>query len=128
MKSVDSVTSHLKELSLKQSLVGSASFVSSTPTHPVDVHYVQSSTNLNGNQQLGGNKKKGRSNNREGGKNKNKSKDDTNNDRSNNNVSEGKKEKWKMKFPCKFVKMITLPTYAPKSRKPQGSYHIYLLC
>jgi hypothetical protein len=71
VKSADSVTSHLKELSLNQFVGGMASYVSSTPTQSEDVHSVQSSTNPNGNQQLGGNKKKGRSNNHYGGKNNN---------------------------------------------------------
>jgi hypothetical protein len=68
--------------------------MSSTPTQSTDVHYVQSSTNLNGNQQPGGNKKKGWGNNRKGGKNNNnKPKDNGNNEKSNNNVGEGKKER-----------------------------------
>jgi hypothetical protein len=78
------------------------------------VHSVQSSTNPNGNQQLGGNRKKGRGNNRKGGRNNNKAKDNTNNDRSNNNVGEGKKEKWKVKFPCKLCKDDHLTHLCPK--------------
>jgi hypothetical protein len=95
VKSVDLVTSQLKELSLNQSVGGKASSVSSTPTQSADVHYVQSSTNLNGNQQPGGNKKKGHGNNRKGGRNNNnnKPKDNGNNEKSNNNVGEGKKER-----------------------------------
>jgi hypothetical protein len=61
---------HLKELSLNQSVGGTNSSVSSNPTQSVDVHYVQSSTNTNGNQQLGGTKNKER-NNYKGGKNGN---------------------------------------------------------
>jgi hypothetical protein len=89
VKSADSVTNHLKELSLNQSVGGSASYVSSNPTQSVDVHSVQSSSQPNGNQQLGGNKKKG-CNNRKGGKNGNKPKDNGNNEKMNNNVGEGK--------------------------------------
>jgi hypothetical protein len=70
----------------------------------VDVHYVQSLGNPNGNQQTGGNIMKGQGNNCKCGKNNNKAKDETNNDRSNNNASEGKKEKWKVNFPCKLCK------------------------
>jgi hypothetical protein len=51
VKYADLVTSHLKELSLNQSIEGPNLSVSSTPTQSMDVHYVQSSTNLNGNQQ-----------------------------------------------------------------------------
>jgi hypothetical protein len=69
-----------------------------------DVHFVQLSANPNGNQQLGGNRRKGRGNNRKGGKNNNKAKDNSNNDRLNNNAGEGKKEKRKVKFPCKLCK------------------------
>jgi hypothetical protein len=79
----------MKELSLNQSAGGPTSSVSSNPTQSVDVHSVQSSANPNGNQQPGGNKKKGR-NNRKGGKNGNKPKDNGNNEKTNNNVGEGK--------------------------------------
>jgi hypothetical protein len=58
-KSTDLVMNQLKELSLSQSVVGQASSLSSTPTHSMDVHYVQSSTNPNGNQKPEGNRKKG---------------------------------------------------------------------
>jgi hypothetical protein len=58
VKSADSMTSHLKELSLNQSAGRPTSSVSSNPTHSVDVHSMQSSTDPNGNQQLGRNKKK----------------------------------------------------------------------
>jgi hypothetical protein len=113
-KSTDLVTKRLKDLSLSQPVVGKASTSSSTPTQSIDVHFVQSSTNPNGNQQPGGNKRKGRGNNRKGGKNKNKSKDGTNNDRSNNNASEGKKEKKKVNFPCKIFKVDLLAHLFPK--------------
>jgi hypothetical protein len=90
-------------------------FVSSTPTHSVDVHSVQSSTNPNGKQQPGGNKKKGQGNNRKGGKNNNnKSKDNDNNEKSNNNASEGKKERRKVKFPCKLCTDDHLTHSLPK--------------
>jgi hypothetical protein len=49
VKYADSVTSHLKELSLNQVVGGPASSVSSTPTHSTNVHSMQSSTNPNGN-------------------------------------------------------------------------------
>jgi hypothetical protein len=58
VKYEDSVTSHLKELSLNQSIGGKASSMSSNPTQSTDVNFVQSSANPNGNQQPGGNKKK----------------------------------------------------------------------
>jgi hypothetical protein len=86
VKSVDLVTSHLKELSLNQSVGGPISSVSSNPTQPMDVHSVQSSTNTNGNHQLGGNTKKGCGKNCRGGKNSNKPKDNGYNEKLNNNV------------------------------------------
>jgi hypothetical protein len=87
VKSIDSLTNQLKELSLSQFARGPASSVSSNPTQSTDVHSVQSSTNPNGSRQPGGNKKKGR-NNRKGGKNGNKAKD--NNEKMGINVGEGK--------------------------------------
>jgi hypothetical protein len=91
VKSIDSMTSHLKELSLNQYTRGPNSSVSSNPTHSVDVHSMKSSTGPNGNQQLGGNKKKRCNNNRTGGKNNNKPNNNGNNEKTNNNVGEGKK-------------------------------------
>jgi hypothetical protein len=114
VKSIDSVTSHLKVLSLNQSVGGPTSSMSSNPTQLVDVHYVQSSTNLNGNQEQGGNKKKGRNNNHKGGKNNNKPKENGNNEKLNNNIDEGKKERWKVKFPCKFCTNDHLTHLFPK--------------
>jgi hypothetical protein len=58
VKSIDSVSRHLKELSLNQSVGGKNSSLSSNPTKSKDVYSVQSPTNLNGNQQPRGNKKK----------------------------------------------------------------------
>jgi hypothetical protein len=81
------VTNQIKELYLNQSVGGTTSSVSFNPTQSVDVHSVQSLTNLNGNQPPGGNKKKGR-NNRKGGKNGNKSKE--NNEKTGNSAREGK--------------------------------------
>jgi hypothetical protein len=101
VKSTKSVTIHLKELSLNQSIGGPPSSVSSNSTQSRDVHFVQSLTSLNGNHQTGGNKKKGRNNNHNGGKNNNKPKDNGNNEKTNNNAGEGKKERWKVNFPCK---------------------------
>jgi hypothetical protein len=92
-KSTNLVMNQLKDLSLSQSVVGQASSSSSTPTQWTDVHYVQLSTNPNGNQKPSRNRKKGRGNNRKGGRTDNKAKDNNNNDRLNNNVGEGKKEK-----------------------------------
>jgi hypothetical protein len=116
VKSTDLMTSQLKELSLSQSVGGQALSVSSTPTQSADMHFVQSSTNPNGNQQLGGNKKKGCGNNRKAGRNNNnnKPKHNINNDRSNNNVGEGKKEKRKVKFPCKLCIDDHLTHLCPK--------------
>jgi hypothetical protein len=104
----------LKYLSLSHHVAGHASALVSTTTQSADVHYVQSSSNPNGNQQPGDTKKKGRGNNHKGGKNNNKSKDETNNDGSNNNVGEGKKEKRKVKFPCKLCKDDHLTHLCPK--------------
>jgi hypothetical protein len=100
-KSTDLVPNQLNDLSLRHPIAGQALNLFSTPIQSVDVISIQLSTNPNGNQQPGGNIKKGRCNNHKGGKNNNKSKDDSNNDRLNNNVGEGKKEKQKVKFPCK---------------------------
>ena len=83
----------------------------------MDVHSIQSLANPNGNQKLGGNRRKGKGNNSKGGKNNNKAKDDTNNDRSNNNAGEGKKEKWKVKFPCKICKDDHLTHLCPKIKE-----------
>jgi hypothetical protein len=58
------VTGQLKDLSLSQSVGGKYLSISSTPTHSTGIHYVQLSTNLNGNQQPGGNKRKGHGKNR----------------------------------------------------------------
>jgi hypothetical protein len=96
--STDSMTSHLKELSLKKFVGGPTSSLSSNPTQSTDVLSMQSPTNPNGNQKLGRNKKKGR-NNCKGGKNGNKPKDNENNEKMNNNAREGKRERRKVKFP-----------------------------
>jgi hypothetical protein len=114
VKSADSVTIHLKELSLKKFAGGPTSSVSSNPTQSTDVHSVQSSTDPNGNHQPGRNKKKGRNNNRKGGKNNNKPKDNSNIERTNNNASEGKKERCKVKFPCKICTDDHLTHLCPK--------------
>ena len=57
----------------------------------MDVHSVKLSTDPNGNQQIGMNKKKGRNNNHKGGKNNNKTMDNGNNEKMYNNVGEGNK-------------------------------------
>jgi hypothetical protein len=90
--------------------------VSSTPTQSMDLHYVQSSTNLNGNKKPGGNKRKGRGNNRKGGmnNNNNKPKDNYNNEKSNNDVGDGSKERRKVKFPCKLYTDDHLTHSCPK--------------
>lgn len=98
-KSTNLVTNQLKDLSLSQYVARQDSASSSTQS--TDVHSIQSSTNLNGNQQTRGNIKKGWGSNHKDGKNNDKAKDNTNNDRSNNNAGEGKKQMWKVKFPCK---------------------------
>jgi hypothetical protein len=94
-------------------------YVSSTPTQSTDVHFVQSSTNPNGNQQPGGNTNKGCGNNHKGGRNNNnnKPKDNVNNDISNNNVGEGKKERRKVKFPCKLCTDDHLTQLCPKLKE-----------
>jgi hypothetical protein len=88
--------------------------VSSNPIQSVDVHFVKSSTSPNGNQKQGGNKKKGRNNNCKGGENINKPKGNGNNGKTNNNVGEGKKERSKVKFPCKICTYDHLTHLCPK--------------
>jgi hypothetical protein len=105
------MTNQLKELSLRQPVGGLASSLSSNPTHSTDVHSVQSSTNPNGIQPPRGNKKKGH-NNRKDGKNGNKSKD--NNEKTGNSAREGKREKRKVKFPCKICTDDHLTHLCPK--------------
>jgi hypothetical protein len=114
VRSAELVTSQLKELSLNKFVGGPNSTMSSTLTLSVDVHSVQSSTNPNGNLQPGGNKKKGRGNNCKGGKNNNKPKDNDNNEKLNNNFGEGKKERWKVNFPCKICTDDHLTHLCPK--------------
>jgi len=77
---------------------------------------MQLSADPNGNQQPGGNKKKGR-NNRKSGKNGNKPKDNANNEKMGNNVGEGKREKSKVKFPCKICTDDHLTHMCPKLAK-----------
>jgi hypothetical protein len=96
---------------------GPASSGSSKPTQSMDVHSVQSSKNPNGDQQLDGNKRKGR-NNRKGGKNNNnKPKDKDNNGKHNDNDGEGTKEKRKVKFPSKLCIDYHLTHLCPKLAK-----------
>jgi hypothetical protein len=114
VKPTDSVTIHLKELSLRQSVGWLVSSMSSNPTQSMDVHSMQSSNDPNGNQQLGENKNKGRKNNLKGGKNNNKPKDNGNNEKMNNNVGEGKKEMRKVKFPCELCTNDHLTDLCPK--------------
>jgi hypothetical protein len=90
-KTTNLVMNQLKYLSLSQHVAGQALASSFTTTQLTDVHFVNFSSNLNGNQQPRGTKNKGRGNNCKCGKNNNKAKDDTNNDISNNNAGEGKK-------------------------------------
>jgi hypothetical protein len=92
---------------------GPASSVPSKPTQSTDVHSVQSFKNPNGDQQPDGNKRKGR-NNRKGGKNGNKPKEKDNNGKKNDNAGEGKKEKIKVKFPCKLSIDENLTHLCPK--------------
>jgi hypothetical protein len=99
--------------SAAKSVGGSASSASSKPTQSVDVHSMQSSKKPNGDQQPDGNKRKGR-NNCKGGKNGNKPKDKDNNGKQNDNVGEGKKEKRKLKFPCKLCTDDHLTHLCPK--------------
>jgi hypothetical protein len=74
---------------------------------------VQSSTDPNGNQKPGRNKKKGHDGNCKGGRN-NKPKENGNNEKMNNNVGEGKKERWKVKFPYKLCIDDNLAHLCPK--------------
>jgi len=68
------------------------------------------------NQQPRGNKRKGHGKNCKDGRNNNnnKLKDNINNDISNNNVNEGKKDKRKVKFPCKLCTDDHLTHLCPK--------------
>jgi hypothetical protein len=75
---------------------------------------VKSSANPNGNQKPSENKKKGRNNNCKDGKNNNKPKDNGNNEKTNNNDGEGKRERCKVKFPCKLCKNDHLSHLCPK--------------
>jgi hypothetical protein len=95
---------------------------SSNPIQSMDVHSLQSSTSLNGNQQPGENKKKGRNNNHKGGKNNNKPKDNGNSEKLNNNVGEGKKYRWKVKFPYKLCTDNHLTHLCPNLQKLGGFY------
>jgi hypothetical protein len=88
--------------------------VYSNPTHSADVHSLQLSIIPNCNQKLGENKKKGCNNNRKGGKNNNKPKDNGNNEKMNNNDGEGKKERSKVKLPCKLFTDNHLTHLCPK--------------
>jgi hypothetical protein len=113
--SIELVMNQLKELSLIHYVVGQALSSSSTPTQSTNVHSVHSSSNPNNNQQLGGNRKKGRHNNHKGGRNNNKK--PKCNDKNDNNVGEGKKEKRKVKFPCKLCTDDHLTHLFPKLEK-----------
>jgi hypothetical protein len=104
VKSTDSAT---------KSAGGLASSGSSKPTQSTDVHSMQSLKNPNGDQQPNGNKRKGK-NNRKGGKNNNKPKEKDNNGKHNDNTREGKKEKHKVKFPCKLCTDDHLTHLCPK--------------
>jgi hypothetical protein len=75
---------------------------------------VQSSVDPNGNQQPGGNKNKGRNNNRKCRNNNNKPKDNSNNEKTNNNSREGKRERRKVKFICKLCTNDHLTHLYPK--------------
>jgi hypothetical protein len=104
VKSADSTT---------KSAGGPASSGSSKPTQSRDVHSVQSSKNPNGDQQPDGNKRKVQTS-RKGGKNGNKPKEKDNNGKQNDNVGEEKKEKRKVKFPCKLCTDGHLTHLCPK--------------
>jgi hypothetical protein len=89
---------------------------------------VQSLTSLNGNQQPGGNKKKGHNNNCKGGKNNNKPKENGNNEKTNNNDAKGKKERWKVKFPCNLCAYDHLTHLCPNLWKLQSFYLYHSSC
>jgi hypothetical protein len=99
--------------SAMKSIVGSTSLGSSKPTQSADLHSVQSSKNPIGDQQSGGNKRKGQ-NNCKGGRNNKKPKDKDNNGKQNDNAGEGKKEKCKVKFLCKLCTDDHLTHLCPK--------------
>jgi hypothetical protein len=99
--------------SARKSTKRMTSYASSKPTQWVDVHSVQLSKNPKGDQQPDGNKRKGRKN-RKGGKNGNKPKEKDNNGKKNDNGGEGKKEKRKVKFPCKICTDDHLTHLCPK--------------
>jgi hypothetical protein len=100
--------------STMKSARGPASSGSSKPTLSADVHSMQSSKNPNGDQQLYGNKRKGQNNRKGGNNNNNKPKDKDNNGKHNDNAKEGKKEKRKVKFPCKLCTDDHLTHLCPK--------------
>ena len=100
--------------STTKSTGGPTSSESSKPTQSANGHSVQLSKNPNGDQQPDGNKRKGQ-NNRKGGKNNNnKPKDKYNNGKQNDIVGEGRKEKRKVKFPCKLCTNDHLTHLCPK--------------
>jgi hypothetical protein len=111
VKSTDSATKSAK---------GPAWFGSSKPTLLVDVNSIESSKNPNGDQQLDGNKRKGRNNHKGGKNNNNKPKDKDNNGKQNDNDGEGRKEKHKVKFPCKLCTNDHLTHLCPKLVKVRG--------
>jgi hypothetical protein len=83
-------------------------------THPVSgCTFCAIVENPNGDQQLDGNKRKGQKNHK-GGRNGNKPKDKYNNGKHNDNAGEGKKEKCKVKFPCKLCTDDHLTHLCPK--------------
>lgn len=92
VKSTDSAT---------KSPRGTTSSGSSKPTQLANGHSVQLSKNPNGDQKSDGNKRKGQNNHKGGKNNNNKPKDKYNNGKQNDNFGEGRKEKHKVKFPCK---------------------------
>jgi hypothetical protein len=97
-----------------KSVGGPTSSGSSKPTQLVDVHSVQSSNNPNGDQQLDRNKWKCRNNHKGGKNNNNKPKDKYNNGKHNDNAREGRKDKRKVKFPCKLCTDEHLTHLCPK--------------
>jgi hypothetical protein len=115
VKYAESVTSHLKELSLNQPMQeGQLHLCLPIPlSRWMYILCNRRPTQMVTNNQAGI-RRKGHNNNRKGGKNNNKPKDNGNNEKMNNNVGEGKKERCKVKFPCNLCTYDHLTHLCPK--------------
>ena len=108
-KPADSVAKQVSQLSINQSASGQAT-ASSQPTQTASVLSMQSS-DQQGNQQPGRNRKKGKNNNRKGG---NRNENASNNNKNGQNAGGDKQAKRKVKFPCKLFKDDHLTYLRPR--------------